>query len=142
MTVPVRVKRRASGGAGAPSTLKSAELAFNEVDNVLYYGKGTSGSANPPDAATVEAIAGKGAVAMLTGDQTIAGIKTFNTSPLVPTPNVSDNSNRAATTAFVQAVAAALGAGDMLKSVYDTTNNGIVDNAERLGGALASALRF
>ena len=27
-----------------------------------------------------------------------------------------------------------LGAGDMLKSVYDTNSNGIVDNAEKLGG--------
>jgi Lower baseplate protein N-terminal domain len=135
----VRVKRRASGGVGAPSALKSAELAFNEVDNVLYYGKGISGAANPPDAATVEAIAGKGAVVMLTGDQTIDGVKTFGSSPLLPTPNVSDNSTKAATTAFVQAIATALGAGDMLKSVYDTTNNGVVDNTERLGGVLASA---
>jgi hypothetical protein len=29
-------------------------------------------------------------------------------------------------------------AGDMLKSVYDTNNNGIVDNAEKLGGQLPS----
>lgn len=27
-----------------------------------------------------------------------------------------------------------MGTGDMLRSVYDTNNNGIVDNAERLGG--------
>lgn len=31
-----------------------------------------------------------------------------------------------------------LGAGDMLKSVYDTNSNGIVDNAEKLGGNLPS----
>jgi hypothetical protein len=135
----VRVKRRASGAPGAPSAVKSAELAFNEVDNILYYGRGVSGAANPPDAATAEAIAGKGAVAMLTGDQTIDGVKTFGSSPLVPTPNLSDNSTKAATTAFVQAIATALGAGDMLRSVYDTTNNGVVDDAERLGGVLASA---
>ena len=28
----------------------------------------------------------------------------------------------------------ALGAGDMLKSVYDTTNNGVVDNSEKVNG--------
>jgi hypothetical protein len=135
----VRVKRRSSGAPGAPSAIKSAELAFNEVDNILYYGKGVSGAANPPDAATVEAIAGKGATAMLTGDQTISGIKTFASSPVLPTPATNDNSTKAATTEFVQLVAAALGAGDMLRSVYDTNNNGAVDNADRLGGELASA---
>lgn len=31
-----------------------------------------------------------------------------------------------------------LGAGDMLKSVYDTDGDGIVDNAEKLGGQLPS----
>lgn len=135
----VRVKRRASGGAGAPSAMKSAELAFNEVDDILYYGRGTSGAANPPDAATVEAIAGKGAVAMLAGNQTIAGVKTFSSSPSVPTLPPNTNTQDAASTAFVQSLVAALGAGDMLRSTYDTTNNGIVDNSERLGGALATA---
>lgn len=32
-----------------------------------------------------------------------------------------------------------LGSGDMQKSTYDTNNNGIVDNAEKLGGKLPSA---
>ena len=40
----VRIKRRASGAAGAPTSLQNAELAFNEVDNTLYYGKGTGGA--------------------------------------------------------------------------------------------------
>lgn len=38
----------------------------------------------------------------LTGDQTIAGTKTFNESPIVPTPATSDNSTKAASTAFVK----------------------------------------
>lgn len=41
-----RIKRRVIGPAGAPSTLKNAELAFNEVDSTLYYGKGNDGSNN------------------------------------------------------------------------------------------------
>ena len=36
----IRIKRRVSGIAGAPSALKSAELAHNEVDDTLYVGKG------------------------------------------------------------------------------------------------------
>ena len=42
----IRIKRRASGNAGAPAALKSAELAHNEVDNTLYVGKGDDGSGN------------------------------------------------------------------------------------------------
>ncbi len=46
MSVPIRIRRRQSGNAGAPGVLKSAELAFNEVDGVLYYGKGADASGN------------------------------------------------------------------------------------------------
>ena len=45
MANTIRIKRRASGGAaGAPASLENAELAYNEVDDVLYYGKGTGGA--------------------------------------------------------------------------------------------------
>ena len=38
MANTLRIKRRTSGGTGAPSSLANAELAYNEVDDVLYYG--------------------------------------------------------------------------------------------------------
>jgi hypothetical protein len=56
MSSPIRIKRRASGSPGAPATLENAELAFNEVDGVLYYGKGTGGVGGT--ATTIEAIGG------------------------------------------------------------------------------------
>lgn len=37
-----------------------------------------------------------------TGDETIAGVKTFTSSPVVPTPTSTDNSTRVSTTAFVK----------------------------------------
>ncbi len=40
----------------------------------------------------------------LTGDQTIAGTKTFSSSPVLPTPETSDNSTKGATTAFVKSL--------------------------------------
>lgn len=40
----LRIKRRASGSPGAPSSLANAELAYNEVDHTLYYGEGTGGT--------------------------------------------------------------------------------------------------
>jgi hypothetical protein len=42
-------------------------------------------------------------------DQTISGLKTFNISPLAPTPTTTDNSTKIATTAFVKAVVAGVG---------------------------------
>jgi hypothetical protein len=74
----IRIKRRATGAAGAPTSLQNAELAFNEVDNVLYYGKGTGGAGGT--ATTVDPIGGFGAFLALTGDQTVSGVKTFNST--------------------------------------------------------------
>lgn len=79
MANTIRIKRRAGGGsAGAPSSLANAELAFNESDDTLYYGKGTGGAGGT--ATTVEAIGGKGAFVGLSGNQTIAGTKTFSST--------------------------------------------------------------
>ncbi len=70
----LRIKRRVSGAAGSPASLKNAELAYNEVDDVLYIGRGADGNG---DAVTIPAIAGPGAFVSLTGTQTISGAKTF-----------------------------------------------------------------
>jgi hypothetical protein len=76
MANTLRIKRRAAGGAaGAPSSLANAELAFNEQDDVLYYGEGTGGAGGT--ATTVLAIGGSGAFATLGTTQTITGNKTF-----------------------------------------------------------------
>lgn len=103
----LRIKRRASGAPGAPSTLENAELAFNEVDNTLYYGKGTGGTNGT--ASTIEAIGGSGAFMTLSGTQTVSGAKTFSgtvalgSSATATTPSSGDNSTKVATTAFVKA---------------------------------------
>lgn len=66
MSNTVRIKRRAAGGAaGAPSSLENAELAFNEQDNTLYYGKGTGGAGGT--ATSVIPIGGTGAFVALGG---------------------------------------------------------------------------
>ncbi len=65
MSNQIRIKRRAStGSAGAPSSLKNAELAYNEADNVLYYGYGDDGSGN---ATSIIGIAGSGNNVTITG---------------------------------------------------------------------------
>ena len=76
MANTIRIKRRTSGGSGAPTTLENAELAFNEVSEVLYYGQGTGGAGG--SATSIIPIAGPGAFVDLSSNQTIAGTKTFS----------------------------------------------------------------
>jgi hypothetical protein len=105
MANTIRIKRRATGNAGAPASLENAELAFNEVDNILYYGKGTGGAGGT--ATTVEAIGGLGAFLTLTTDQTVSGNKTFNGTTIVATPTANGH---AATKLYVdQSIAGVTG---------------------------------
>ena len=108
MANTLRIKRRTSGATGAPSSLANAELAYNEVDDVLYYGKGTGGVGGT--ATTTPAIGGPGAFLTLTTAQTVSGNKTFTGSvdltgatSTAATATSSDNSTKVATTAFVKA---------------------------------------
>jgi hypothetical protein len=57
MANAIRIKRRLTGASGAPSSLKNAELAFNEVNKVLYYGVGADANG---DATSILAIGGEG----------------------------------------------------------------------------------
>lgn len=110
MANTIRIKRRSSGAAGAPSVLENAELAFNEVDSVLYYGQGTGGVGGT--ATSILAIGGAGAYATLTSTQTITGNKTFSgvvdlgSSAVAVTKSPGDNTTSVATTAFVASAVA------------------------------------
>jgi hypothetical protein len=65
----IRIKRRVSGAAGPPATLANAELAYNENNNVLYYGKGNDGS----DVATsIIAVGGSGAFAPISANGNVS----------------------------------------------------------------------
>lgn len=90
MSNTIRIKRRASGASGAPASLENAELAFNEVDDVLYYGKGTGGAGG--SATTVLAIAGPGQYVDRTTNQTVGGVKTFSETIV---GNISGNAGTA-----------------------------------------------
>lgn len=66
----IQIKRRTSGATGAPASLATAELAYNEVDNVLYIGRSNS---------TISTVGGLGAFVALTGTNTLTGNYTFQT---------------------------------------------------------------
>ena len=112
MANTIRIKRRAVGGiSGAPESLENAELAFTEVDDVLYYGKGTSGAGGT---GTPIPIAGPGAFTTLTSTQTISGNKTFSgtldlgSSATATTKSANNNSTAVATTAYVDSAVSAV----------------------------------
>jgi hypothetical protein len=100
MSNTLRIKRRSSSGAaGAPSTLENAELAYNEADDILYYGKGTGGAGGA--ATSVIAIGGYGSYATLGTEQTVTGNKTFSGTIVVPTPSANTH---ATTKAYVDSL--------------------------------------
>lgn len=113
MSNAIRIKKRAAGGsAGAPASLRSSELAYNEQDNTLYYGFGDDASAN---ATSIISIAGSGAYTTLGTTQTVTGDKTFSgsvdlgSSATATTQTALDNSTSVATTAYVDAAVTASG---------------------------------
>jgi len=138
MANTIRIKRRSSGDSGAPSSLENAELAFNEVDDVLYYGEGTGGAGGT--ATSILAIGGSGAFITRSTSQTVSGDKTFSgtltfnggndfTSGTIqaPTRTAGDSTTHVATTAFVTT---ALAAGNNLNVAGDnvgTTGGFVVD---------------
>jgi hypothetical protein len=77
MANQIRIKRRSSSGsAGAPSSLKNGELAFNEADYNLYYGYGDDGSGN---ATSIPAISfGTLAAGDLIDISKVAGVSTID----------------------------------------------------------------
>ena len=91
MANTIRIKRRLTGATGAPASLKNAELAYNEADagtGVLYYGRGADGNG---DATNIVPIGGDGAFVALTGNQTIAGIKTITGTLALGSATISGN---------------------------------------------------
>jgi hypothetical protein len=136
----IRIKRRATGGAsGAPSSLLQSELAWSEVDQILYIGQGSGGSAS------VVAIGGPGsyatksyvtsAVAAVDVSSQLSSYVTSSTAsatyapkaspaltgvPTAPTAAAGTNTTQIATTAFVSSAVSALVAS--APAALDTLN--------------------
>ena len=141
MASPFRVRRRATGGAsGAPNSLLQSELAWSEVDQVLYIGQGSGGSAS------VVAIAGPGSYATkayvtsavaavdvssqlanylttATASSTYAPLAspTLTGTPSAPTASAGTNTTQIATTAYVTSAISAVvnGAGAALDTLNE-----------------------
>lgn len=134
MANTIRIKKRAAGGAaGAPSTLKSSELAFNEQDTTLYYGFGDDGSAN---ATSIISIGGAGSFVTLGTSQTVTGNKTFSgtvalgSGATATTPTAGDSTTKVATTAFVSNAIA--GVGGTLSFLGDSGTGSVILGSQSL----------
>lgn len=88
MANTIRIKRRSSD-ATAPTTSQAVngELAINENNDILYYGKGGNSSAS----SSVIKIGGSGAFLTLDTNQTPTGVKTFSTTTLSITGGSNGN---------------------------------------------------
>jgi hypothetical protein len=127
--------------------MPNAELAFNEVDDTLYYGKGTGGAGGT--ATTALAIAGPGAFVNLSGTSTFSGTKTlagtvdFTGTVTANTPATNSNDRTVATTAFVTSKTSGFGTGTVTSvglslPSFITVTGTPVTGAGTLTGALAT----
>jgi hypothetical protein len=82
-------------------------------------------------------VASSAQIAAAVTDETGTGSLVFSDSPVLtgtptaPTPTTGDNTQQIATTAFVQNSLSGTGLGDMLKSIYDSNNDGSVAAADK-----------
>lgn len=134
MSNTIRIKRRVSGATGAPTTLKSAELAYNMADDTIYAGYGDDGSGN---ATSVKPVGGEGTFAKL-ASPALTGV------PTAPTASLGTNTNQIATTAFVQSAMSGAGAGSVTSvalslptSVFSVSGSPVT-SAGTLTGTFAS----
>jgi hypothetical protein len=102
-----QIKRRTSGQSGAPAALQNGELAYNEVNDTLYYGAADG----------IRAIGGSGSYVTLGSNQTVDAAKTFSGSvdlgsaAVTVTQARTDSTLAVANTEFVQDVASLLDGG-------------------------------
>lgn len=100
MANTIRIRRRTSGDPGtAGVTLANAELAFNEVDGILYYGKGGTSTASSSIVAIGAELGANVATFLKTpssanllsavSDETGTGSLVFGTSPTIATPAIT-----------------------------------------------------
>jgi len=133
MANTIRIKRRVSGATGAPSTLKSAELAYNMADDTIYAGFGDDGSGN---ATSIKPVGGEGTFAKL-ASPALTG------NPTAPTQTEGDSSTKIATTAFVATAVSGLSGGGVssvglsLPDIFTVTNSPVTSSGT-LTGTLAT----
>lgn len=97
-----------SGGGSVWTIPNSTVTTAKMGGDVTAAGKTLLTAADAAAQRTALAAAADSSVVHTTGNETVAGTKTFSSSPVLPTPTAGDNTTLAATTAFVQTRATSL----------------------------------
>lgn len=139
----ISIKRRLSGSAGAPSSLYEGELAYNQVDNTLYYGFSSL------DTNTLSAIpiAGSGYINTLLSQHAVDSNITSLTSNwentyLVVSSNSADWNNAYNTSLIYQSNSASYATISLVSSVSSqlVTNNDFNNYQTEVSTATATLL--
>jgi hypothetical protein len=116
MAVILKVKSRV-GSTGAPTTLKTGEIAYNHIDDIFYIGNGDDGGGV---ALTIQEIAGSGFAKLASPG--------FTGVPTAPTATLGTDTTQVATTSFVKAaVESGLTGLDFQPDVLDIQVDAILD---------------
>ena len=115
----LRIKRRLSGAAGAPSTANAGELAYNKVDNKLYIGDG------------VENIIIGGAGHFATNAQLASETSAREAAITSVSSDISSENSRA--------VAAEAALGTRIDNVLSNTTQGSLDSLTEVVAAFEAA---
>lgn len=116
MAITIKVKSRV-GSSGAPSALKTGEIAYNHTDDIFYIGKGDDGGGN---ATAIQEIAGASFAKLAS--------PTFTGTPSGPTASQGTSTTQLATTAFVATeVESALTGLDFQSDVLDIQTDATLD---------------
>lgn len=131
----IKIKRRTTTGGSAPTD--EGEISVNLFDNDLFIG----------DGANAVAFGGSGSFAALSGDQTIAGAKTFSSAVTLPAADPTNNTDAASKGYVDTEVTSAIGGlasafeykGTIDASAGTTTSNAVeIDTDKYSSGTVAT----
>lgn len=113
-----------TGANKVVSSTTNGNIIIDGVDTIVYtHPTGTNPHGLTRSDLNLENVTNESKTTMFTSP-------VFTDIPTAPTAIIGTNTNQLATTAFVQSAVASAGGGDMMKSVYDSNSNNIVDRSE------------
>jgi hypothetical protein len=134
----IEISAIGGGGGGAGDMLKSV---YDSTDNGIVDNSEKLNNQAGSFYLSRTNHTGTQAASTITGLASVATVGTLDSISDVNAPAPTDGQTliyQTSTSTWIPGTASGGGSGDMLKSTYDTTNNGVVDNSEKLNNQAAS----